>query len=321
MDPRLRPLVITLAMTALGTYLAGFFSHVAAFVWPTTGIPRLGAGEGFDHIWTSVSVLIGSIVAIALGQPIEPRRAGGWWEERLIVFYAWGWFAVGVVATLVWAIGADSQVPLLIKNAATAFVGLVIPVMSSFFRNGTRKRQREDETGADNGDGGGSLACEDCRIFAHTVTTSLDVAELDLAEHAKAAAVALKKKYPSVVFTSGRRTVSEQASAMAGNIIRNRKWIEQTYAASSERNTLQKWVDDHPGATTRTAIAQGLETIMTGWTVNQLLKLSRHFNGLAFDIQPATQEIKDYIKSLPHYVKFLDNEGGITIWHTEFAAE
>lgn len=106
---------------------------------------------------------------------------------------------------------------------------------------------------------------------------------------------------------------------MAGNITVNRQWIVETYAASVERDALQKWVDDNPDKTTKAAIAAGLSGIMSGWTDAQKVKLSRHFAGLAFDVQPTGDEgLKNAIKTLPNLVKFLDNEGGITIWHAEF---
>ena len=152
------------------------------------------------------------------------------------------------------------------------------------------------------------------------VSAELNLAELDLAEHAASAAKRLKADHPTVVFTSGRRSVSDQADAMAGNVVVNRKWIVQTYAASNERDTLQKWVDENPTVTRRQSIAAGLSNIMTGWTDAQRVKLSRHFAGLAFDVRPGDAAIKDAIKVLPNLVKFLDSEGGITIWHAEFKA-
>jgi hypothetical protein len=153
----------------------------------------------------------------------------------------------------------------------------------------------------------------------HLVVHPLSVSDLDLADYAYSAAVELANKYPSVVFTSGRRTVSQQASAMATNIVKNRKYIEQTYAASAERDQLQNWVDQNPQAVTQTDIAAGLEGIMYQWSDAQKVKLSRHFAGLAFDVQPvAGDDLKGAIKKLPHLVKFLDKEGGLVIWHAEF---
>lgn len=155
--------------------------------------------------------------------------------------------------------------------------------------------------------------------FAAAAALTLDA--LDLAENALGAATALKKAQPGVVFTSGRRTVAEQADAMAGNIVANRQWIAQTYAASAERDALQAWVDTHPAATVRKDIAAGLSGILSGWSDAKRVRLSRHFAGLAFDVRPGDEAIKTAIKALPNLVKFLDGEGGLTIWHAEFSAK
>src|SRR5262249_62141138 len=74
---------------------------------------------------------------------------------------------------------------------------------------------------------------------------------LDLAPVARAAAYELKRLHPGVVFTSGRRDTTGQARAMASNVVKNRKWIVQTYKASEACAACQKWVDDHPEATTQ----------------------------------------------------------------------
>jgi len=157
---------------------------------------------------------------------------------------------------------------------------------------------------------------------AHVAMADLSIDDLDLQPNAKAAAEQLAEAHPSVVFTSGRRTVEEQADAMAGNVVSNRKYIEQTYAASSERDTLQKWVDDHPEATTQPDISAGLQGIMNGWSDAQKRKLSLHFSGEAFDVKPVGgsggDAIKKTIKNLPKLRKFLESEGGLIIWHAEF---
>ena len=109
---------------------------------------------------------------------------------------------------------------------------------------------------------------------------------------------------------------------MAGNVVKNRKWIEQTYAPSSERNELQKWIDDNPTATTQAQIAAGLELVMETWTDSQLRKITYHTTGDAFDIQPVAGEdgekIKTSIGKLKDLRKFLEKEGGLSIWHLEF---
>lgn len=156
----------------------------------------------------------------------------------------------------------------------------------------------------------------------HAAAADLSIDDLDLQPNAKAAAEELLAAHASVVFTSGRRTVEEQADAMAGNVVVNRNYIEETYAASSERDALQKWVDDHPEATTQADISAGLQGIMNGWSDAQKRKLSLHFSGEAFDVKPVGgsggDAIKKTIKKLPKLRKFLESEGGLTIWHAEF---
>ena len=72
------------------------------------------------------------------------------------------------------------------------------------------------------------------------------IESLALTPAAKAAAYELKRLHPGVVFTSGRRDKAAQAHAMASNVIRNRKWIVQTYKESEVQAACQKWVDEHP---------------------------------------------------------------------------
>jgi hypothetical protein len=151
---------------------------------------------------------------------------------------------------------------------------------------------------------------------------SLAISDLDLVDYAEASAKKLKADFPSVVFTSGRRNSQQQADAMAGNIAQNRKWIEQTYMASTERDELQKWVDSHPSATTKEQISAGLIGIMNAWSDARKKNLSRHFSGQAFDVQPVAGTpgdlMKTAIKALPNLRTFLEKEGGLIIWHADF---
>lgn len=151
---------------------------------------------------------------------------------------------------------------------------------------------------------------------------SLAISDLDLVDYAEASAKKLRADFPSVVFTSGRRNSQQQADAMAGNIVQNRKWIEQTYVASTERDELQQWVDSNPSATTKERISAGLVGVMNGWSDARRKTLSRHFSGQAFDVQPVAgipgDKMKTAIKALPNLRKFLEKEGGLIIWHADF---
>src|SRR5207244_8004636 len=99
---------------------------------------------------------------------------------------------------------------------------------------------------------------------------------------------------------------------------KNRKWIEQTYAAAA---SLQKWVDDHPKATTVDDIAAGLKETLDGMTEAARGGVSKHLSGEAFDVQPQTKDaekIKADMRALPGVTKFLDQEGGLVRWHAQF---
>ena len=149
------------------------------------------------------------------------------------------------------------------------------------------------------------------------------IESLNLSPTAKKAAEQLLKEYPhDIVFTSGRRDLEGQAHAMAGNVVKKRDWIEQTYRANDASRACQKWVNDHPDAKTQKEIATGLlETFKRlGPKAGQI---SRHLTGDAFDIEPVKDKdkadaIKKSIKELPGLKQFLDHEGGLEIWHAGF---
>lgn len=148
-----------------------------------------------------------------------------------------------------------------------------------------------------------------------------NIEALDLAPVAKAAAYELKRVHPTVVFTSGRRDKAGQARAMASNVVGNRQWIKQTYLASEVCSACQKWVDDHPGATTQMQIQDGLLSVFNSLPDAQLGRISKHLSGEAFDVQPVTENaeaIKASIRGLKGLEKFLDKEGGLVRWHAQF---
>ncbi len=168
---------------------------------------------------------------------------------------------------------------------------------------------------------GGNSAIAADKKETEATATDPEIEALNLAATAKAAAYDLKKKHPSVSFTSGRRDKGEQASAMASNVILNRNWIKETYAASTARDTCQKWVDEHKDKKTKDEIAEGLKGVLDGLTNTQLAQLSKHLSGEAFDVQPVEKDaddIKKAIKGLKGLTRFLDMEGGLVRWHAQF---
>jgi hypothetical protein len=168
------------------------------------------------------------------------------------------------------------------------------------------------------------VAGEICAAETHKRSSkgSRTIESLNLSPKAKKAAEQLQKEFPGIVFTSGRRDLPGQARAMAGNVVKKRDWIANTYKANDASKACQAWVDNHPEATTQKAISAGLlETLNAlGPKAGQI---SRHLTGDAFDIQPIKEskkadEVKAAIKELPDMKQFLDHEGGLEIWHVGF---
>ena len=150
-----------------------------------------------------------------------------------------------------------------------------------------------------------------------------ELKELELSDKAKKAAQELKRAFPEIVFTSGKRDTAGQASAMAENIVvsGNRNWIKETYAASTASTKLQKWVDENEKATTKNAITEGLEKTMDAMTESERRLISKHLTGDAFDVQPVEEnadKIKEAMKKLPGVTKFFDKEGNLVRWHAQF---
>jgi len=144
---------------------------------------------------------------------------------------------------------------------------------------------------------------------------------LKLNDMPKQAAYDLKAKHPEIVFTSGRRNRADQARAMASNVVRNRRWILQTYRATQVSAACQQWVDQNAAAVSAAAIAAGLQSVLDRFTDAQLTVLSKHLSGDAFDVQPVSEnaeQIKADIKALTGLDKFLDKEGGLIRWHAQF---
>lgn len=150
----------------------------------------------------------------------------------------------------------------------------------------------------------------------------MKAAQLNLRGHALAGALALEAQFPSVVFTSGRRGVADQARAMAGNVVKNRAWISQTYRATAESQALQAAVTAAVGARAASEIEAVLFRVMSPWSDAQKARLSSHFSGDAFDVQPTPgargEAIKAVIRARPGLSKFLEREGGLIRWHAQF---
>src|SRR5512141_956538 len=147
------------------------------------------------------------------------------------------------------------------------------------------------------------------------------IESLNLEPVAEAGARKLLEAFPHIEFTSGRRSVRDQARAMSQNVVSNRRWIEQTYKASEASQALQNFVNANPHVTSAQAFEEAFATILEGFSSEQLTHLSKHLGGRAFDIKPTNKnaaEIKAMARSLAGVSKFLDREGGLVRWHVQF---
>jgi hypothetical protein len=145
---------------------------------------------------------------------------------------------------------------------------------------------------------------------------------LNLEPRARAAAYALKRKHPFIVFTSGRRAKEDQARAMAQNVVLKPQWIVDTYKDSAICRACQSWVDEHPDCSVKT-LATGLLEIFNDAPPEDLLKFSKHLTGQAFDVKPLpdgsqADAVKRSIRTLAGEGNFLEKEGGLVRWHAQF---
>ena len=148
------PGVVT-ALTVL-IAIAGILAFLLMFGW---GIYKVWTknpnkdSQAFVDVATALAALVGGIVAVGFNQP-PPTTATGlfsshigalgsfltfhsnWnWPDALGATYAIIYVVLGIVAVGTWVAGPASPMPSLIKNLATTFLGLAVPIISSFFSN------------------------------------------------------------------------------------------------------------------------------------------------------------------------------------------
>ena len=135
-------------------------------------------------------------------------------------------------------------------------------------------------------------------------------------------ATELQTLHPSVVYTSGRRDLQQQAHAMACNVVSNRQWISRTYRHAA---ALQTAVDYHPDSVTVPQIELLLVRTMQQMDPEELAKVSDHLAGLAVDLAPMEdgagqltpegQAVYGWIFRCADTKWVTTREGGLTRWH------
>jgi hypothetical protein len=100
----------------------------------TSSPPPPPTSEGLLNVLTSVASLVGGIVAVAFGitsQSVE-LLAHGSPQEKLMGIYALVYVLAGVCATVTW-VTKSAVTSTVVKNLATTFLGLALPIVTAFF--------------------------------------------------------------------------------------------------------------------------------------------------------------------------------------------
>ncbi len=123
-------LVRTLITGALLLAFIAVFFQEALSIWRKQKPPE---NEARTYVWTAISVLVGSVTAFALGVKFPDHNilASVSPDDRWRAIYALVYTVLGLIAVVTWAVRTD-YASTLMKNLATTFLGIAIPVVSSW---------------------------------------------------------------------------------------------------------------------------------------------------------------------------------------------
>jgi len=152
-DIVLRALAALLAVVA-GVGFAFMFGDAISDVWAATDGQPPRQTESYLYVATTVAALVGGIVAVGFGVPGPANGDGGGRNALLATnvtgvgslvlaglgpaavigsLYAIVYILWGLAALVTWMMMPD-QTSDLVKNLATTFLGLALPIVSGFFR-------------------------------------------------------------------------------------------------------------------------------------------------------------------------------------------
>jgi hypothetical protein len=128
--------VLTLFLVAVAIFaFAAIFVGAMYDTWIMAHCPpRNETATPFTYVGTTLAALVGGIVAVAFGQPppkvfhlttVDPRNV-------MITIYSIIYVVVGLAAVATWMYWPDCTA-LIIKNLATTFVGLAVPIVANYF--------------------------------------------------------------------------------------------------------------------------------------------------------------------------------------------
>lgn len=148
---------------------------------------------------------------------------------------------------------------------------------------------------------------------------SKTIEDLKLSPVMRRRAEELQSLFPQVVYTSGRRTLHDQALAMATNHIQDKSYIQRTYVHAADILTaIEKNALDHSVDSIYAAIYAVLEE-------DPSLVKSAHLSGDAVDLVPMETkdglmtpiglQVADWIKCCADTTDFRVREGNLRRWH------
>ena len=115
-----------------GALLLGFLMIFAQEVHSIWGAKTPPVNEARTYFWTAISVLIGTVTAFLLGVefPKNAKLLGlspDFWRGAYAVIYT----VAGLIALVTWYTKTE-WTSLLVKNLATTFLGIAVPVVSGW---------------------------------------------------------------------------------------------------------------------------------------------------------------------------------------------
>jgi hypothetical protein len=90
--------------------------------------------DPYTYVATALAGLVGGVVAVLFGQPL-PKSASdvNFWKAVLLTAYSSVYLLTGVVSVFAW-IAPKACPSILIKTLALTFLGLLVPIVASFFK-------------------------------------------------------------------------------------------------------------------------------------------------------------------------------------------
>lgn len=157
---------------------------------------------------------------------------------------------------------------------------------------------------------------------------SAEIDRLQLSPNARRAAEWVRRRYPDLRFTSGRRSLEDQARVMAQNTMRyGREWVKRTYRYSPAIAAIVDWLERAPHIVDYDGVRDGIYATLLAQSDADLLRVSRHLTGDAFDLAwpgdtlgpTIAQDVRENMPREFGLEKLIDREGGLRVLHLQFA--